>query len=1437
MKKKWVLILVVIFGALLFWKFAPLSKFNKNKTANGIQAYLINHEEEEMENEKEDGIFETQKQEFEMTKDPALGYIPKMRLQAAYETIMKRRKNQKISSVNSLSWVERGPYTDVTGPSNGNTRQGNGVTSGRMRAVWVDLSDATNHTVWAAGISGGLWKTTNISSSPATWVTINDFFANMAVSSICQDPSNKNIMYFGTGEKTYNADAVRGGGVWKSTDHGVSWNLLPNTANFYNVSKILCDATGNVYVATIGSGNSLMRSTDGGSSWTNIAPSGYSPRVPEMELSSTGRLHIVVGYYNTAVASAGYFFTDNPATVTNSSWVSPTIKFSNYQYNVDLAVAGNTLYALAANSSFQTPIIYKSLDGGDTWAPTATNPGSTISSGQGWYCLAIAVDPANDQNVVAGGLNMFRTTDGGTTWSQISNWVGSGLSYVHADQQYAVWNGNQVLVVSDGGMHYSNDGGSTFLDRNVGLRIKQFYSLAMHPTNYNYFLAGAQDNGVHQLNAPGMTGSVEVTGGDGAYTAIDQDEPQYQFGSYVFNQYRRSVNGGASWSSVNFSDSKGLFINPFEYDNAGNKIYASGDANTFLRWENPQTGSTFTSVALSQLGGGKVSSVTVSPFTSAKIYFGSTIGKVVEVNNADATTPSPVNITGSSMPAGNVSCVGVGTNDKNLIATFSNYGIPHVWVSTTGGGSSGWTNITGNLPDIPVRWALFYPEDNTKAILATEMGIFETNNINGSSTVWTQNATFPFVRTDMLKYRAIDGTIAAATHGRGLWTALIPKTVPYLRFDLPSMGSTEKTTTSEGCRNYTDYTLKLNIDIPPSGNATVNLLADIASTAKEGSDFDITTNGNFASPSKTLLFPSGSGSSKTFTVRIYDNAEVAENKSFIIKYTVTGATNAVAAPSSESLTYTIINDDVAPDPGGVNNTYTVGTYSYYLGTTSSGAPFNAKLSGQRTLTLYKASELIAAGISAGTINTIAYNIVKSSTRPYTNLQIKMGTTSVNNIVDGSTQTSNFSTIVVKSLASYSTLNGKNSFTLDNPFVWNGTDNLVVEICYDNQTASAIESADRTIGYKDGGTTTQGNMYWQDNIVCGSPFTNATYFTEGTKPQIMLTVANMVNPIASTGSNTIHIGGSGSNYFYSGTKVMASLSNASAVMGCTLASFHETGNVWQPFSGGTRSQKVFSIEPSQNLGSSYTIGLYYTTAELGGKDPSNLKIAKTNAASITNANSSNTVMAATSYVAFSNGYYFTAPFTGFSKYFLVDANVVLPITLLTFEGNLSGKNVDLTWKTTAERNSKYFEIEKSANSVAFTVIGKVNASGSSSTERSYSFTDKQPSEINFYRLKMVDADGKFEYSKTILIKNPNASQNLRIGNNPFHDKIIIHLDKLPQKQVKVELISLNGATIFKKEYGSANTIQIDLSNTKISAGMYLLKAYVDGVVYSNKVVKQ
>ena len=110
------------------------------------------------------------------------------------------------------------------------------------------------------------------------------------------------------------------------------------------------------------------------------------------------------------------------------------------------------------------------------------------------------------------------------------------------------------------------------------------------------------------------------------------------------------------------------------------------------------------------------------------------------------------------------------------MVSFSNYGVNNVWVSTNAG--TAWTAIDGNLPNMPVRWCMFYPGDNTKAIIATETGVWQTSLINGASTVWVAEPTFPTVRTDMLQYRALDGVIAAATHGRGLWTTSIAACAP-----------------------------------------------------------------------------------------------------------------------------------------------------------------------------------------------------------------------------------------------------------------------------------------------------------------------------------------------------------------------------------------------------------------------------------------------------------------------------------------------------------------------------------------------------------------------------------------------------------------------------------------------------------------------------------
>ncbi len=723
--------------------------------------------------------------EFKRTKDPATGKVPREKLMYALKYTDSLKDVIPFQLIGGYGdWTERGPSSDVVGTSNGNTRANSGKTAGRIRAVWVDLADGTGNTVWVGGVAGGIWKTTNITLSTPTWTLANDFLSNMAITGICQDPTNTNIMYACTGEAYYNADGVRGDGVFKSTDNGVNWAQLGSTTgtNYDYCSKILCDASGNVYVSTR---SGIFRSTNGGTSWTTITPSGLSSsRISDMELSSTGRLHISSGIFSTS----DYRFTDIPSTVASGGWTSPTVGFPASPIRVELGCNGSTLYALPSNSSYQVPTIYKSTNGGANWAATSGQPTSGWGSGQAWYNLAIDIDGSG--NVIVGALEPHRSTNGGNSWAKIANWVGTTGQYVHADiHNIKMYSTNRVLFGCDGGIHYSSDGGTTIRDRNDGLRLKQFYSCAIHPTLTNYFLAGAQDNGSHQFSTAGLGSTVEVTGGDGAFVHIDQDQPEYQFTSYVYNQYRRSTNSGATWSSINLGSSTGQFINPTDYDNAANIMYCSNSAGTFLRWTNPQTGSTRASVTITALNSNTITAVTVSPHTGNRVYFGTEndvgTSRLCYVDGANTiASGSAGNNISTGLPTNvSTSCVAVGTDDQNLLVSYSNYGVASIWRSTNGGTS--WTSLDNNgvnLPDMPIRWCMFAPNNNNSAIIATEAGVYFTHSFNGTSTVWTPSPTFPTVRTDMLQYRPLDGLIAAATHGRGLWTQPYLTIVPFNKF-------------------------------------------------------------------------------------------------------------------------------------------------------------------------------------------------------------------------------------------------------------------------------------------------------------------------------------------------------------------------------------------------------------------------------------------------------------------------------------------------------------------------------------------------------------------------------------------------------------------------------------------------------------------------------
>ncbi|MEO6252472.1 MAG: LamG-like jellyroll fold domain-containing protein, partial [Ferruginibacter sp.] len=734
----------------------------------------------------------------ELLKDPALGYVPYQRLNTAIEYTESLKKASRSSNTSSLTaaplpWIERGPIYDSVGPSNGNTRgPGNtgGHTAGRMRGFLLDtLNDPSGNTAFASGVAGGIWKCTNFLTGGVApnWVAINDRFSNLAISSICQDPINPQIIYFATGEPTDNADRVTGGGVWKSTNGGTTFTFLASTANYLRAFKISCDATGNVYLALrvttipVNQQSGLFRSTNGGTSWTDITPSDLdvassnNRSCTDFEFTASGKLNAMFGYRGTVVAQR---YSAVPATVTSATWSAGMgFRTSNLAaIRTEVAVVGELLYAVTANSGNLTDSCYKSTDGGATWTKQNTIIMPAGLAAQSWYNMSLTINPLNTNELITGALDAYRSIDGGATWIRMTYWV-TAAPYVHADHHYAQYwiSGAQIRLImcNDGGVFYSNDNGLTFISKNRNLGIKQFYSAAIHPTAGSpYLLAGAQDNGTHALSNPGLSYSIEVTGGDGCIVHINQQNPLIQFGSYIYNQYRRSTNGGASWSSVNLSGTTGQFVNPFDYDDAQNIMYCGNSAGTIRRWDNANTSNTSSIVTVTNMTGSLLS-VKYSPYTANTIFFGTNNGKLFRLDNANtAVSTAAVDITGASFPTGTIICVNTGTDDNNLVATYSNFGVNNVWVSTNGGTS--WAAVDGNLPDMPVRWAMFEPGSNAKLYLATEAGIYTTTNINGASTVWDPETTFPTVSTYMLKMRASDSTIVAGTHGRGLWTAKIP---------------------------------------------------------------------------------------------------------------------------------------------------------------------------------------------------------------------------------------------------------------------------------------------------------------------------------------------------------------------------------------------------------------------------------------------------------------------------------------------------------------------------------------------------------------------------------------------------------------------------------------------------------------------------------------
>lgn len=752
-------------------------------------------------------------QEWLYTSNPVLGRPTPELVKVLQADLEEQEKLNRVPGDGlDNQWVERGP--DNVG--------------GRTRALMFAPGSTTK--VFAGGVSGGLWVNNDITSSASVWQQTQGVPSNIAVSCITVDPNNSNIMYIGTGE-VYTWGAVNGNGVYKSIDGGLNWTNIFGAATSANVRDNITyiqdiiawnnpstnqtevffgsDAM-NYSEAVIGSPAwawlglntiGLYRSTDGinftrlnNTSLRDASNRNYAPNT--FDIGADGKLWMGTKYSYTYPIAGGMLF----STTNGSTWNLVRDFGTNGRVEVVCSKQdANKLYVLLEDrvSTAVPAKIKRTNDGFATSNINITPPVSTgnqppsandFCRGQAFYDLMIGVDPNNDNTFYVGGIEIFKSTNSGSSFSQLTDWTvnpgskNGALNGVHSDQHcIAFASSSRAIFGNDGGIYYTNNGGTDISVRNNGYNVTQFYKAGMSQSGTEKLLAGAQDNGSQLLvGTPGIGSSIRVFGGDGCWEFIDKQN-EFMVTSYVYNSYhfvQYATNTATTYIANNTTD--GDFVNQCGLDSDANILYANGTNGTTYRIYrytiNPAgSGSTTTATLTNALINNIPTYFEASPYTSNRVLVGLANGRLIRIDQANGPTSGPPSgqptytTIGDGSWVGAISDIRFGSSENEIFVTFHNYGTTSVWYTSNGG--STWQNKEGDLPDLPVKCILQNPNATNEVILGTELGVWYTTNFNSASPNWRRsNNGMKDVKVMSFDFRPSDNTILAATFGRGMFT-------------------------------------------------------------------------------------------------------------------------------------------------------------------------------------------------------------------------------------------------------------------------------------------------------------------------------------------------------------------------------------------------------------------------------------------------------------------------------------------------------------------------------------------------------------------------------------------------------------------------------------------------------------------------------------------
>ncbi len=740
----------------------------------------------------------------------------------------------KLKAREVISASQRGVLAPPGGIA-GWTAIGPGNIGGRTRTIVIDPSNPSR--MYAAGVTGGIWKSMD---AGASWHAADDLMPNLAVSTIAMDPVDPDVLYAGTGEGFFASWAKhRGLGIFKSGDAGATWNLLSGTVEgvpqgaFYFVNKIVISQNDpdRVYAATM---TGVWRSLDAGQTWSVVLRNPWVLSFPQNVPATNG---CSVGCTDLALrtdtdpdvlfAAFGSFSPDGfyRSVDGGDSWVEFATAPQEGRMTIAIAPSDNDrIYVLSAQNQSgyfgRLYSVFRSDDGGDSWYSSLNfdHPFSewllsyvSIATGcyehpviysQGWYDNIIAVDPLDPDVVWVGGINTYRSDDGGQTFGLAGYWFfymddPVPTVYIHPDQHAIVfhpdYNGttNQTMYVgNDGGIFRTTNARAAtsqeecaiapdpgpppdiaWQSYNNGYGVTQFYHGDSARTG-NVFLGGAQDNGTSRVLAANSPNDWKmVYGGDGGYTAIDPTNSQRMFVEIQgFPQISVSYDGGETFEMAvdGITDSDGLFITPFAMDQSDPDILWTGGGRP---WRTTDGAAWWEAVGPNFAGAGRISAIAIAPSDSNVVYLGYEDGYVARTMNGLDPSPSWTLYTDGLLLGAFISSIAVDPEDTGIAyCTYSNYGIPHVLRKDSG--SSNWTPIDGGgssgIPDIPAHWVAVRPCDGQQLYVGTELGVFASDD--GGATWSPANAGLAHTIVETLDFKN-DNSLVAFTHGRGAFIA------------------------------------------------------------------------------------------------------------------------------------------------------------------------------------------------------------------------------------------------------------------------------------------------------------------------------------------------------------------------------------------------------------------------------------------------------------------------------------------------------------------------------------------------------------------------------------------------------------------------------------------------------------------------------------------